>query len=344
MTTSAASAVPVLAVAGLLAMLACDATTTPPDEAPPLPDLVYWDVDAGVVVAARLAEPGVTIPIAEGQAPAWSPDGRRIAYATCCEPAGPGATDLPTGIVVVDPDGTGALRLTDRGDRPAWSPDGSRIAYVHRDFVGPSLRQELHAVALDGTAPVKLAELVVSPPWARPSWSPDGTRLAVGTNGIHIIEADGSGAALVTQGLAGEHQAAWSPDGSTILFAQLVDGNIELFTMLPDGSQMTRLTTGPPDYRHSVDAAWSPDGSRIAFARLPADEPVTGMYRLYVMSADGTGLMALADSARWPAWSPDGASIAYVRNRRVRVTDGANDIELGRGTWPAQWRPAATTP
>lgn len=66
---------------------------------------------------------------------------------------------------------------------------------------------------------------------------------------------------------------------------------------------------------------------------------MTGTYRLYVMSADGTGLTALADSARWPAWSPDGASIAYVRNRRVRVTDGIVDIEPDRGTMPARWRP-----
>ena len=83
--------------------------------------------------------------------------------------------------------------------------------------------------------------------------------------------------------------------------------------------EMVRMTDEP-----SVDVpgAWSPDCSRIVFAS-DRDSP-TDEFDIYVMNADGTGVLNLTNSSRVdkrPAWSPDGTRIAFAS-----VLDGKSDI------------------
>lgn len=103
---------------------------------------------------------------------------------------------------------------------------------------------------------------------------------------------------------------ALSPDGSTIAFSSLRDGNYELYLMNVDGSDPVRLTY------HSAsdkDPAWAPDGSRIAFA---SDR--TGHYEIDVIHLDQCGLGAdcpavplttSVNRSSEPAWH--GSRIAY---------------------------------
>ena len=68
-----------------------------------------------------------------------------------------------------------------------------------------------------------------------------------------------------------------------IAFVSSQDGNAEIYTMDPDGSQMTNLTQNPATDTNPI---WSPDGKRIAFI----SDRRGGTGDIYVMNADGSGV------------------------------------------------------
>ena len=86
----------------------------------------------------------------EERAPAWSPDGKRIAFS--CRRGGPYFE-----ICVMNRDGTGQVQLThnDLPDlTPTWSPDGAKIAFHRR--VGGRGQFQLFVMNADGTGEVQL--------------------------------------------------------------------------------------------------------------------------------------------------------------------------------------------
>ncbi|HEX7049668.1 MAG TPA: Ig-like domain-containing protein [Longimicrobiales bacterium] len=177
-----------------------------------------------------------------------------------------------------------------------------------------------------------------------------------GTRRIHVMNADGSGIAQLTDAdLRGTF--AWSPDGGRIAFAKLDGDVVDVYTVAADGSGLTRITNDP--YRN-MDPVWSPDGSQIAvvndtstrFGIIPYGE-------IHVVAANGSGqsvaITRLEDGAfdREPAWSPDGTRIAFRRasgNRwdiYVKAANGSGEaVNLtegmeGRSSQPV-WSPDAT--
>jgi Tol biopolymer transport system component len=83
-----------------------------------------------------------------------------------------------------------------------------------------------------------------------------------------------------------------------------------IYTMNPDGSDRTQLTSGPTDFA----PVWSPDGAQIAFVRT---DELNRRGEIFVMNADGsnqTGLTPSGESDHSPTWSPDGAQIVFVRS------------------------------
>jgi Tol biopolymer transport system component len=79
----------------------------------------------------------LTLNGARNFAPAWSPDGQRIAFerrlgrqqSSRCSGCG---NALAFEVWVMNADGSGQRKLTERGEKPGWSPDGRRIAFVSK--------------------------------------------------------------------------------------------------------------------------------------------------------------------------------------------------------------------
>lgn len=212
---------------------------------------------------------------------------------------------LPPGTVVTD---------------PTPSPDGTRIAFVVRDdFEGTA---DLYLINRDGSG---LTQLTFDAPIdEHPTWSPDGGRIAfrsfrTGRDGdIWVMNADGSGAVNITPdplpGVTDERRPAWSPDGTRIAFASNAGGDVDLWTMAPNGADRRQLTSSP-DF--DTEPAWSPDGASLVFRRSTAGVGSD----LAVISANGGEVRRLdvAGEQRLPVWSPDGGRVVFVQ--QATLTD-----------------------
>ena len=202
--------------------------------------------------------------------PAWSPDGRRIAFpATVLRPPLRGRRDiappaLPE-LFVVGADGRGERRLTrdehEEGE-PHWL-DGERVLFQQRVYPpgpGPSRRVQV-AGADGGSSRTVVRDLFY---WI-PSVSPDRRWVAAaavyrdqGSRLRLYVARVGGRLKQVVPGMVVE-RPTWSPDGREVAFAS----GSRVFAVRRDGSGLRLLVELAG--RLIRDIAWSPDGKRIAF-------------------------------------------------------------------------------
>ena len=113
------------------------------------------------------------------------------------------------------------------------------------------------------------------------------------------------------------HSAAAEPDGDDLVFQSFsfATGNLDIYTVNPDGSGLTNVTNDPAS---DLQPAWSPTKDRIAFSSLRL-----GNRDIYVINADGSGLLRLTTSPATdtsPSWAPDGEHVLF-RSRRGGAFD-----------------------
>jgi Tol biopolymer transport system component/DNA-binding winged helix-turn-helix (wHTH) protein len=290
-----------IALAGLYAVYA--KLVAPVDEAPATP----------------VTTPFTTLPGLEID-PAFSPDGRMIAFAS--DDNGNRNFD----IFIKQEGSDKALRLTeDEADErfPAWSPDGLFLAFTRSGDETNSV----HTIPSLGGQERKIADF--GPRRVQGvSWSPDESLLAVsaqrepfGAFSIYLVDVDSTLIRRITtpdRSDQGDVRPVFSPDGKAVAFTRGVDDDVQdIFVYFFETNEARQVTH---DSASVAGLDWLPDAASLVFASNR--NHASGIWRIGIsggepepVAAAGTGAIYEHPSVSW-----DGRRLAYVqRNANVNI-------------------------
>ena len=312
--------------------------------------IVRWGVIAAIG-GCSAGEPALpnTQPLSRAgmlaDAPAYSPDGSRIAW---WSPADSG-TDIQLWVATADMSNPAALPVTAFDPpsfyQPVWSPDGKRIAAVSSQFGRAS-------VILVPAAGGQVERITKGAGLQFPlAWFPDGIRLAYGATdraGIAAFVVDTRSGTTVP--LVPNEKRAYagfpSPDGKHVVYRVRDGARTTLWVADSAGGDPRQLTT---EGFEDVDA-WSPDSREILY-----ESRRTGTTDLWVAPISGEKPRQLTRDVRNDyagTWSPDGKWVAFISDRgrqsdvwlvpaaggpEQRVTDSPADKHS-----PLTWRPGSS--
>jgi Tol biopolymer transport system component len=248
----------------------------------------------------------------------------------------------PTEIFRVAASGGPIERVVASARRAAFpfpSPDGRGLYYAaNPDGVDSSLWWRDGSNGRDYRLTTGVGE------YTTPSVSADGRRL-VGTimevrqslERVAVAFEQPTRLEPITDGLSGEIDPVWSPDGTRLVFSSSRTGNRTLWAARPDLTQPAPLTSG-----NALDErpAYSPDGQQVAFV---SDRGGTRGIWLISAEAGAPRLVGAADVVDTISWSPDGRRLVF--STPVGDAPGLMTMDVATGkTTPVSTPAAASAP
>jgi Tol biopolymer transport system component len=177
-----------------------------------------------------------------------------------------------------------------------------------------------------------------------PRWSPDGQFIAFSSNRAHygpqpeqgtpdfdvyVMRADGSEVRRLTVDPGNDADAAWLPDGQSLVFSSDRASRGDLYRVRLADGHTDRLTTN--FVGRAIMPAVSPDGRTVAFAAqtLRIGEFWNFQVHLLDLSTGQTSPVPASGGACWPAWSPDGRTLYNVQLDREPSSVQRRDLGSG---------------
>jgi len=269
--------------------------------------------------------------------PAFSPDGREIAFRS---------NRRPGGIFVMGATGESVRRITDDGYNPSWSPDGKELAYSTESILFPSGRTPKASLWRVNVATLAKTK-VYDGDAVQPSWSPDskffvfwGLPGSSGHRAIFTLPVAGGQPTVLIDDTAYNWNPAWSRDGRFIYFLSDREPPMNVWRVPVDIN--TGAATGPPERvtTGAVNHSWLSQDTTAGLAFAASHTTTTIERRSLTLPAGTLGPPArLMLTARaiggTSAASPDGRFIAAVVNDQTEdlvamKTDGTGLVRLMR--------------
>jgi Tol biopolymer transport system component len=260
--------------------------------------------------------------------PAYSPDGRLIAYVSRRMYTTAGETKRfehpPGGVWVVPADGGTPVLVADvksQANYPIWSPDGRMIAFRADEAIW------VVPVSPDGKPTAKPTRFDPPHPFSSvlAGWTNDNEiGLVLRSSGyaaIYTVPTSGGQASQVTPPNVWSNPK-WSPDGKRIFFRNQ-SGHVS--SVAAEGGEVIDVPvhSDVKILEPSVggENAISPDGKTIVFAGVKDGLP--GIHLWTIPVAGGEPKQLTSDEResienRFPCWSSDGEWIAFVRGQRLK--------------------------
>jgi serine/threonine protein kinase len=235
-----------------------------------------------------------------GYQPIWSPDGKQLIFI--------GTKPQEYGIYLINPDGSGKIRLASSGSNPIWLPDGSKIVFNDQ--------RNLYMINPDGSGKTQLADDVYS--YHNFALSPDGSKIAYVDNpnsvtkqqDLYVINLNSLEKTRLVTDVGGSF--AWSSDSLKIAFVDRWIGQTnkqDLYVINADGSDKTQVATGS-----WFSYTWSPVGHILEYVADNDSGGLSTSLNVYNLNLGETTALTSENGGYITnvSWSQDATELVFV--------------------------------
>jgi eukaryotic-like serine/threonine-protein kinase len=254
---------------------------------------------------------------ADNTQPAFSPDGKRIAFRSERDGGG---------IFVMGATGESVKRVADTGFNPTWSPDGEFLAFSTISVNSPNRVQETAGLRVVRVGTGEVRTIDVKGDTVQPNWSRHGHRIAFWSDSlsggnyrdIWTVSANGGEVVPATRDEHVDWNPVWSPDGEYVYFSSNRGGTYSLWRV--SINEETGITSAEPEMVTASEAARIGQITVSSDARHIAYQANLSVMNLDKISFDPESEAVIGEpvpivtgsrDVLYPDASPDGRSIAF---------------------------------